>query len=112
MNDEDIRQLAARFGELIVPQLRDEIAAGREELRSFRRDTLTHFDSIYKRFDRLEDEFQALKAAVKRLETAFEEDRAALRGREEEMARLKLEIADLQERLARLEAESHQRVRN
>lgn len=112
MDDEDIRELAARFGELILPQVRDEIGAVTEELRSFRRDTLTHFDSIYKRFDRLEVEFQALKNAVKRLEDAFAEDRTALRDRQEEIDRLKLEIADLQERLARLEEDSHRRVRN
>jgi hypothetical protein len=45
----------------IVGPLREEIASGRGEM-------LSHFDGVYKRFDRLESEYYALSAAVKRLE--------------------------------------------
>ncbi|MDQ6800666.1 MAG: hypothetical protein M3041_07490 [Acidobacteriota bacterium] len=33
-----------------------------------RDDTLSHFDGVYRRFDQLESEYQALSAAVKRIE--------------------------------------------
>ncbi len=37
-------------------------------LVAFRRETLSNFDGVYKNFDRLETEYQALTAAVKRIE--------------------------------------------
>ena len=76
-------------------------------MRSFHDETLSHFDEIYRRLDRLESEYQALAAAVKRLEVAFAEDRASRKGMESEIEKLKVQIADLQERLARLEHDSH-----
>ena len=35
---------------------------------AFQRQTMSHFDHVYKRFDRLETEYHALAAAVRRLE--------------------------------------------
>lgn len=76
-------------------------------------------DGVYKRFDRLEDEYQALRAAVARLEeraTRIEarldaiekhlagmDERYALRV---ELEELKSEVARIEQRLAELDAHS------
>lgn len=45
------------------------------ELRAFRLDALTHFDSFYKRFDRLDVEYQALRRGPHRLQRSAGRDR-------------------------------------
>ncbi len=52
------REVAAP--EIVLP-LRDEIGSVRGEM-------LSHFDAMYKRFDRLESEYHAFSAAVRRIE--------------------------------------------
>ncbi|HEY3055269.1 MAG TPA: hypothetical protein VGK31_04990 [Thermoanaerobaculia bacterium] len=44
--------------ELAAPSIIEPIRA---EIAAFRDETLSHFDAIYKRFDRLESEYVALK---------------------------------------------------
>lgn len=50
-----------------MPEVRDAIDGVRGELSAFRNEVLTHFDSMYRRFERLESEYEALRAAVTRL---------------------------------------------
>jgi hypothetical protein len=49
----------------IVGTLREEINSA---VASLRRETKANFDAVWKRFDRLESEYQALNSAVKRID--------------------------------------------
>ena len=79
----------------------------RTEVRSLRREMLSHFDEICLRLDRLEIEYQAMSAAVSRLEKAFAEDRLDRAELRRELEEIKVRVAELQKKIARLEAESH-----
>jgi chromosome segregation ATPase len=116
VDNEDAQQLLTQISRIVS----DQIQPFREEMRSLHNDTLSHFDTIYRRLDRLESEYQALVAAVKRLESdmqvlttafkrqeiAFAEDRAARKDIQSEIEKLKVQVAQLQEQIARLEADA------
>ncbi len=51
--------------EIVIPDI-ERIVDGRVD--ALRRETLSHFDAVYKLFDRLESQHYALSAAVRRLE--------------------------------------------
>lgn len=118
VNEKDLVRILAGFHrEVVLPDVARAIQgsnAGLEnrldrvekKLDDFRSETLTHFDDIYVRLDRIQDEYQALNAALKRLELAFEEDRAERKTILAEIEKIKLQIADLQERVARLETDA------
>jgi predicted nucleic acid-binding Zn-ribbon protein len=104
MADELWNTLLRFHREVAAPSIIEPL---REEIAAFRRETLSHFDAVYKRLDRLENEYQALRAAVERLEermTAVEQklDRMALRS---ELRELETKVATLQERISQLESE-------
>ncbi len=87
-----------------VGSIRAEMSQLREEMRAGHRETLSHFDAIYVRFDRLESEYKALAAAVARLE-----ERAMTRAEfEREIERLKSLVEHLQQRLSELERTSRE----
>ena len=44
-----------------------------EEVGALRREMSTHFDAVYQRFERLESEYQALKAGLGRVEARLEQ---------------------------------------
>ena len=46
----------------------------RQEVASFKRETQANFDAVWKRFDRLESEYQTLRVAVKRIEEQHERE--------------------------------------
>jgi hypothetical protein len=73
MMAEELYGVLMRFHrEVVVPDIErivdDRIGSVDGRVAGLRNETLTHFDEVYKRFDRLETEYQALSAAVKRLE--------------------------------------------
>jgi len=59
--------LPAFHREVVVPDIQ-RIVGDAVAPFALRDETLSHFDAIYKRFDRLESEYQTLKAAVRRIE--------------------------------------------
>ncbi len=78
-----------------------------DRMDSLHRETLTHFDAMYKRFDRLESEYHALSAASSRLEerVARLEDHVFLVGapRHRRTVSAEEQIAELRGRIAALE---------
>ncbi len=99
---DDISKLLARLHSEMVSGfagVRQEVSDLRDEMNSRFRESFSHSDAIYARFDRLETEYQALSAAISRLETRslsraeFEREVEQLRGR----------IDHLQHRLGELE---------
>ena len=63
---DDLFAALVRFHrEVVIPDIESRIVT---RIASLRDETLSHFDAVYKRFDRLESEYHALSAAVQRLE--------------------------------------------
>jgi hypothetical protein len=63
---DDLLNVLGRFHrDVLMPEVK---AAIQESERRLRDTTLSHFDAIYRRFDRLEIEYHALAAAVGRVE--------------------------------------------
>jgi predicted nuclease with TOPRIM domain len=93
MADELYDVLTRFHREVVIPDMQRMIGEVRSEV-------LSHFDTLYKRLDRLESEYQALRAAVIRIEEKL--DRTALRS---ELLELKARVATLEEKIAELENE-------
>ena len=73
MTEQELVAVLTRFHRDFVrpemEQLRDDLGGEiRAEVRTLRDETMSHFDTVYKRFDRLESEYAALTAAVRRME--------------------------------------------
>ncbi|MEK6374260.1 MAG: hypothetical protein AABO58_16355 [Acidobacteriota bacterium] len=71
---DDLLKVLTRFHrEVVVPDI-ERIVDSRfdSRLAPFRDEVLTNFDAVWKRFDRLEDEYQALRTAVHRVEERLE----------------------------------------
>ena len=65
---DDLLAILTRFHrDVVLPDLDQRIGLVREETSALRREMLAHFDEMYKRFDRLESEYQTLAGAVTRL---------------------------------------------
>lgn len=108
-----------------LTQLRRDIAADTERIiddrfTSFRNDMQSHVDAIYYKLERLETEYQAIKAALVRLEERMDRVEKRFDGVEnrlasieeaikleirQEIGEIKDRIAKLQERVAELEAQ-------
>jgi chromosome segregation ATPase len=93
-----------RFHDLTF-ELNRQLTAVDERITSFRaemderfREVFGHFDSIYRRFERLEQEYHAISQQLRRLETALSVDT-------ERRGSLERELADLKERVNLLQAE-------
>lgn len=83
--------------------LEERIDSVEIKVGSLRSEMLGHFDEIYRRLDRLETEYQAIRAGVTRLEQALAEDTVRREALRRQIGELKERVADLEERLARLE---------
>ena len=86
-----------------MPEIKEAIQDSEQRLRDT---TLSHFDTIYRRFDRLEVEYHALAAAVGRIEL-----RIGAADREpspvsiaDELRQLRERVAELQRRIDEIEA--------
>jgi predicted nucleic acid-binding Zn-ribbon protein len=98
-----------RFGEVDrrfsdVDRRFDEMGA---KLTRLRQEMLGHFDEIYRRFERLEHEYQAITQALRRIEAGLADERGRreiierdLAGLKERVALLQLRIDELERRLA------------
>ena len=78
----------------------------REELHSHFRETNGHLDEIYRRLERLEQEYQAIVQALRRIEALMTEEggrrellERRLESLRQQLAALQLRIDDLEQRL-------------
>jgi chromosome segregation ATPase len=101
---EDLLSVLTRFhSEVVLPDI-ERIVDTR--ITPLRQEMLSHFDAIYRRFDRLESEYAALKVGLQRVEERLNTvdqklDRMALRS---ELLDLKGRVVALEQRIAELEA--------
>jgi chromosome segregation ATPase len=68
-----------------------------------RQDILGHFDAIYLRFERLEQEYHAITQALRRIEAGLADERGRREILERALAALKEHMAALQSRIEELE---------
>ena len=75
------------------------------ELRftELRHDMLGHFDEIYRRFERLEQEYHAITQALRRIEAGLADERGRREILERDLADLKQHVAALQSRIEEIE---------
>jgi polyhydroxyalkanoate synthesis regulator phasin len=104
---DDLIPILAKFHrEVVLPDMQRIARELRAEMDTRAREMNGHFDAIYKRFDRLEIEYQMIVAGLKRLEERMERveqhlGKLALRS---ELLELKARVDGLQEQVRTLEA--------
>src|SRR5215471_7366649 len=69
----------------------------------FRAEVLGHFDEIYRRLERLEQEYQAITQALRRIEGRLVDERTRREVLERDLATLRENIAGLNARIADIE---------
>ena len=67
-------------------------------LGELRRDVLGHFDELYRRLERLEQEYQAITQALRRIESTLADELGRREILERDLAALKTQLAALQSR--------------
>lgn len=102
MADELFEVLTRFHREIVLPDLVEKIDKVHDQVGSVRGEVLAHFDEMYRRFDRLELEYQALAASVVRLEAQV----VTRQEFQHDIETLKARIKDLEHRLDQLQAES------
>ena len=73
------------------------------QLTELRHEMLGHFDEIYRRFERLEREYQAITQALRRIEAGLADERGRREILERDLAELKRHVAALQSRIEEIE---------
>ncbi|MEK7444149.1 MAG: hypothetical protein AABZ70_04770 [candidate division NC10 bacterium] len=96
--DRRFSEVDRRFSE--VDRRFDEAELRFTELRH---DMLGHFDEIYRRFERLEQEYHAITQALRRIEAGLADERGRREIIERDLADLKQHVAALQFRIAEIE---------
>jgi chromosome segregation ATPase len=86
--DRRLADMDLRFGQMIA-ELRQEM--------------LGHFDAIYRRFERLENEYQAILQALRRIEARLADEAGRREILERDLAQLKHRVAELQSRIDDIE---------
>ena len=70
---------------------------------AFRAEVLGHFDAIYRRLERLEQEYQAITQALRRIEARLVDERTRREMLERDLATLRENMAVLNARIADIE---------
>ena len=100
-----VDEVDGRFGEVYrwfteMNRRFDEVDLRFTELRQ---DMLGHFDAIYHRFERLEQEYHAITQALRRIEMGLADERGRREILERALAELKQHVAALQSRIEEIE---------
>jgi chromosome segregation ATPase len=82
-------------------------AALEERVEQGFRDVTGHFDAVYARFDRLEQEYFAIVEALRRIETTLTDERVRREALERGLAELRERVGLLQARIDELERRLH-----
>ena len=98
-------QIDARFGEVDarVHQVDRRLDTVEAQISALRHDMLGHFDAIYRRLERLEQEYQAITQALRRIEALLADEQGRHAILERDLAELKQHVAGLQQRIDELE---------
>ncbi|MFQ5521468.1 MAG: hypothetical protein ACE5FK_08730 [Candidatus Methylomirabilia bacterium] len=102
MTSTEYQQLVEFLGRQFteIDQRFDEMGG---QLTELRREMLGHFDEIYRRFERLEQEYHAITQALRRIEAGLADERGRREILERDLADLKQRVAALQARIDEIE---------
>jgi len=81
----------------------DRFTGLEQELGDLRRDMLGHFDELYRRLERLEQEYYAISQALRRIEALLADERTRRELVEHGLQDLREHVAALQARIEELE---------
>ena len=84
-------------------EVRGDIIGLRGEIGDLRREILGHFDELYRRLDRLEQEYFAITQALRRIEARLADEGTRREILERDLAELKQHVGALQLRIDDLE---------
>jgi len=103
--DQRFTQLDQRFTQIDQRFTQIDRALGvlSDDLADLRREMLGHFDEIYRRLERLEQEYQAITQALRRIEAGLADERRRREIIERDLAELKRYVAALQARIEEIE---------
>ena len=73
------------------------------QLGDLRRDMLGHFDEVYRRLERLEQEYHAITQSLRRIEAGLADEHGRREILERDLAALKQQVAALQSRIEDIE---------
>ena len=73
------------------------------QLGDLRRDMLGHFDEVYRRLERLEQEYHAITQSLRRIEVGLADEHGRREILERDLAALKQQVAALQSRIEDIE---------
>jgi predicted nucleic acid-binding Zn-ribbon protein len=94
-------QIANLHGQ--VTDLHGELADMGDRLAELRHDVLGHFDEVYRRLERLEQEYHAITQALRRIEAGLADEHAQREILERDLSELKQRVAALQTRIEEIE---------
>lgn len=97
--DHQFNHIAGRFDQ--VDRRFDQIDGQIAELR---REMLGHFDEIYRRLERLEQEYQAIVQGLRRIEASLADESGRREILTHDLAELKQQVATLQSRIEDIES--------
>ena len=80
-----------------------QVTGLRQEVAELRGEMLGHFDEVYRRLERLEQEYYAITQALRRIEAGLADDRGRREILERDLAELKQHVATLQSRIQDIE---------
>ena len=97
--------LGQRFAEVDrrFTEMDGGVAGTRQDLADLRREMLGHFDEVYRRLERLEQEYQALTQTLRRIEAGLADEGRRRAILERDLAELKRHVAVLQSRIEEIE---------
>ena len=98
-------EIDRRFGEIAhqLGELGRRIDAVDARITELRHEMLGHFDEIYRRLERLDQEYLAITQALRRIEARLTDEQGRREIVERDLADLKQHVAALQARIAVLE---------
>ena len=97
--DRQFNHIAGRFDQ--VDRRFDKVD---EHIAELRREMLGHFDEIYRRLERLEQEYQAIVQGLRRIEACLADESGRREILVHDLAELKQQVAALQSRIEDIEA--------
>ena len=86
-----------------VVGLHEEVVGLHEEVVGLRGDMLLHFDQLYRRLERLEQEYQAITQALRRIEAHLADERGRREILERDLATLRENVAVLKAQIDEIE---------
>src|SRR5712691_8273678 len=103
--DGQFRQIGLQFEEVArrFDSMDRRIDGVEHQITELRGEMLGHFDELYRRLDRLEQEYVAITQALRRIEVGLADEGARREILERDLAELKQHVAALQVRIEDLE---------